>query len=190
MATKTKTKKQTKKPATARRTSVRKVAPKHEQISAWGVIWRVILCVAVPLGGGALVSLATTNAQETFGQFNHPQLAPPAWLFPVAWTILYVLMGLASFFIYYYGTKHKEARKSALILYSIQLVFNFVWSLVFFNAGQYYAAFAILIVMWILILATMVEAGKVSKLAVACLVPYLLWVTFAGYLNIMIAILN
>ena len=190
MATKTKTKKQAKKPATARRTNVKKVAPKHEQIGAWGIIWRIILCIAVPLGGGFIISLLTSNAQETFGQFNQPPLAPPAWLFPVAWTILYILMGLASFFIYYFGTRNKEARKAGLILYGIQLVFKFLWSIVFFNLEQYYVAFAMLVVMWILIILTMVKAGKVSKLAVACLVPYLLWVTFAGYLNIMIAILN
>ncbi|MBR3135145.1 tryptophan-rich sensory protein [Candidatus Saccharibacteria bacterium] len=159
-------------------------------MSAWGIIWRVILCVAVPLGGGFIISLLTMNAQEVFGQLNQPPLAPPAWLFPVAWTILYILMGLASFFIYYYGTRDKEARKAALIFYGIQLAFNFAWSLVFFNAKQYYVAFAILVVMWILIILTMAKASKVSKLAVACLVPYLLWVTFAGYLNIMIAILN
>lgn len=187
MATKTKRKTTTK---TARTTQVTRKKPTHEQLSAWGVIWRVVLCVAVPLGGGLIISLLTRNAQEIFGQLNQPPLSPPAWLFPVAWSILYVLMGLACFFIYYYGTQKPEDRKCALITYGIQLVLNFVWSLVFFNARQYYIAFAILVVMWILIIVTMVKSSRVSKLALACLVPYVLWVTFAGYLNIMIAILN
>ena len=120
---------------------------KVQKKSAWSEIWRVALAIAVPLGGGLIISLFTREAMTKFGTFNQPPLSPPAILFPIAWTILYVLMGLSSYFIWKKGhdTKKvadKSAVKAALIIYAIQLVFNFVWTPLFFSLGWYWFAFA------------------------------------------------
>ncbi len=159
-----------------------------QSISAWGKIWRIALCIAVPLGGGLLISLLTGDAMSKFGSFNQPPLAPPAWLFPVAWTILYVLMGLASYLIW--AKSKKGTNKEILILYGLQLAMNFVWTPLFFLAEQYWFAFAWLVAMWIVIIMMMVKTKKVSVAALLLLVPYILWCTFAAYLNCGIAILN
>ena len=159
-----------------------------QSISAWGKIWRIALCIAVPLGGGLLISLLTGDAMAKFGSFNQPPLAPPAWLFPVAWTILYILMGLASYLIW--AKSKNGTNKEILILYGLQLAMNFVWTPLFFLAEQYLFAFAWIVAMWIVIVMMMVKTKKVSVAALLLLVPYILWCTFAAYLNCGIAILN
>ncbi|MBQ9017359.1 tryptophan-rich sensory protein [Candidatus Saccharibacteria bacterium] len=166
----------------------------RNDIKTVGKVWRIWLAIAIPLGGGLLVSLFTRDAMGQFNSLEKPFLAPPDWLFPVAWTILYILMGLASYYIWHEGhlgkKKQKVMAKTALWFYGIQLVFNFAWTIVFFNLGWYWAAFVLLLVMWMLEIALVILAGKMSKAALWCLIPYLLWTTFAGYLNLMIAILN
>lgn len=166
-----------------------------KDVKTVGKVWRIWLAIAVPLGGGFLISLLTQDAMGQFNAMEKPPLAPPDWLFPVAWTILYVLMGLASYFIWHQGyisrkKMDKAISKTALWIYGIQLVFNFAWTLIFFNLGWYWFAFAILMVMWILEIALLVLSHKISKGAFWCLLPYVLWTTFAAYLNLMIAILN
>ena len=165
-----------------------------KKLTTFGKIWRLFVCIAVPLGGGFIVSLFTRDTMSKFGQFNQPPLAPPAWLFPVAWTILYVLMGVASFLIYLALVRGKKAEKSCalitLMLYGIQLVLNFAWTPIFFNLEMYWVAFAVLAVMWVLEIVILIKTFKLSRAAFWCLLPYLLWTTFAAYLNISIAILN
>lgn len=167
---------------------------KKQALTTFGKIWRIALCIAIPLGGGFIISLLTRDTMEKFGNFNQPPLAPPAWLFPVAWTILYILMGVAEYFIYLkFATGNKQEKalaKGGLILYNIQLVLNFIWTPVFFNAGLYWVAFGILAAMWVLIFALIFIAFKTSKPAFWCLLPYLAWTSFAAYLNISIAVLN
>ena len=167
---------------------------KSQKLTTWGKIWRLAICIIVPLGGGFLISLLTRDAMGQFEMFKQPPLAPPAWLFPVAWTILYILMGIASFLIYLKYVNGKKSEKSiartALIIYSVQLVFNFIWTPIFFNANLYWLAFAIIIIMWILELTLLIKSYKISRPAFWCLLLYLLWTTFATYLNISIAILN
>lgn len=167
----------------------------NQKISTWGKIWRIALAIAVPLCGGFIISLFTRDAMSKFGSFNQPPLAPPAWLFPVAWTILYVLMGLASYFIWKKGydskkAADKSASKTALIIYGIQLIFNFVWTPLFFSLGWYWPAFAWLLIMWALIIVLMMKAYRISRPAFWMLLPYIIWCTFAAYLNCGIAILN
>ena len=166
-----------------------------KELKTAGKVWRVWLAIAVSLLGGLLISFLTRDAMGQFNSMEQPPLSPPAWLFPVAWTILYILMGVASYLIWYKGytsrkKMDKTISKTALWIYGIQLVFNFAWSLIFFNIGWYWFAFAVLIVMWIFEIALITLACKVSKAAAWCLLPYLLWSTFAAYLNLMIAILN
>ena len=164
------------------------------KLTIFGKIWRCALCIAAPLGGGFIISMFARNTMEQFGALNQPPLAPPAWLFPVAWTILYILMGIASYLIclkYLTGKKsEKNSARTALIIYAIQLILNFVWTPIFFNVNQYWLAFVILVAMWILELILIIKSYKLSRAAFWCLLPYLLWTTFAAYLNISIAILN
>ncbi|MBQ9495822.1 MAG: tryptophan-rich sensory protein [Treponema sp.] len=148
-----------------------------------------VVAVAIPLAVGGISSLLTSSAMKVFGSLTQPPLSPPGWLFPVAWTILYILMGISSFLIFQ-SSSNANIRKRALVLYGAQLVLNFIWSPLFFNGQLYFVALVVLVVMWLLILALIVNAGKVSKSAAYLLVPYILWATFAAYLNIMIWLLN
>ncbi len=153
----------------------------------------MIICILIPLAVGIVSAVITGDAMSSFGEMNQPPLSPPAWLFPVAWTILYVLMGLASYFILVAkpsSDDKKRARRQALVGYILQLAFNFMWSLLFFKLELHIVAFIWLIIMWCIIGYTMLRAFRVSIPATLLLVPYILWCTFAGYLNIMIAILN
>ena len=168
---------------------------KSTKLSTWGETWRIALSIIVLLGGGFIISLFTRDTMIKFGEFNQPPLAPPAWLFPVAWTILYVLMGLASYFIWKKGhnSKNKSDKKlanAALIIYGIQLIFNFAWTPFFFTLDLFWFAFIWLLVMWALIIALMIISYKISKPAFWMLLPYIIWCTFAAYLNCGIAILN
>lgn len=140
---------------------------------------RLIVCIAIPLATGGLSAYLTRNGMESFQAMKSPPLSPPAWLFPVVWTILYVLMGIASYLV---SISEKE-HTAALFTYAVSLVFNFFWSIWFFHFSLYLFAFIWLIALWLLILSTQKQFRRISAIAGYLLVPYLLWVTFAGYLN-------
>ena len=148
--------------------------------------WKnLITCLAIPLAVGSLSSLLTRNSMETFQAITKPDLAPPGWLFPVVWTILYILMGIASYLVLTSGKPNDKA----LATYGIQLVFNFFWSIIFFNLELYLFAFIWLVLLWLLILKTTLLFYQISKPAGYLMIPYLLWVAFAGYLNFSIYLL-
>ncbi len=149
--------------------------------------------IAIPLVTGIISSWLTKDAMVRFGQLNQPPLSPPAWLFPVAWSVLYILMGVASYLIFVHEPQtsgEQRLRLVALVLYALQLAVNFAWSPVFFGLQAYWVALAMLVVMWAHILALVIIAFRLNPLAGACLVPYLAWSTFAGYLNAGVALLN
>ena len=150
---------------------------------------RLIICLAIPLVVGGAAGLLTMNSMEAFEALNQPPLSPPGWLFPVVWTVLYVLMGIASYLASVSDAPHKEQAR-ALWTYGIQLAFNFLWPIAFFNLKWYLFAFLWLVILWILILITALRFGRIRKPAGYLLVPYLLWVAFAGYLNLGIYLLN
>lgn len=150
---------------------------------------RLIICLAIPLVVGGAAGLLTMNSMEAFEALNQPPLSPPGWLFPVVWTVLYVLMGIASYLASVSNAPHKEKAR-ALWTYGIQLAFNFLWPIAFFNLKWYLFAFLWLVILWILILITALRFGRIRKPAGYLLVPYLLWVAFAGYLNLGIYLLN
>ncbi len=156
-------------------------------------IWAAIGLIALPVAIGFIASALTRDIMDSFGMLNQPPFAPPAWLFPVAWTLLYVLMGIASFLIWRQiprTRKERNWRRAELILYFLQLFFNFWWTLLFFRFGLRYFAFGWLLAMWGMILALVIMTFRNSKGAFWCLIPYLLWCTFAAVLNISIAVLN
>lgn len=163
------------------------------KFTAWSYIWRFVVSLAIPLGVGGLSALIAGDAMSAFGDFNQPPLAPPAWLFPVAWTILYILMGVAFFLVWIHPTDlqiTKGEKAFFFIVYGIQLAFNFAWSIFFFNLGWHWFTFFWLIMLWTMILGLVIWGVKNHRAVMWLLLPYLLWVTFAGYLNLMIAILN
>ena len=150
---------------------------------------RLIIGLAIPLVVGGAAGLLTMNSMEAFEALNQPPLSPPGWLFPVVWTVLYVLMGIASYLVSVSDAPHEEKAR-ALWTYGIQLAFNFLWPIAFFNLKWYLFAFLWLVILWILILITALRFGRIRKPAGYLLVPYLLWVAFAGYLNLGIYLLN
>ncbi len=147
------------------------------------------ISILLPIAVGVVSSYLTRDAQIMFSVMNKPSLSPPGWLFPVVWTILYVLMGIASYIIYQQG-KDREDVKTALSFYIVQLAFNFFWTIIFFNYESYLFAFIWLIVLWNLVLITIIKFNKISRVASYLMIPYLIWVTFAGYLNLGIYMLN
>jgi tryptophan-rich sensory protein len=124
---------------------------------------------------------------DVFEQINQPPLSPPAWLFPVVWTILYTLMGISSYLIL---TSEEETVKKAGMLYGYQLVVNFLWPTFFFNFQWYLFSFLWLLLLIVLVIAMIREFYKISKPAAYLNIPYLLWLLFAGYLNFAIWRLN
>lgn len=149
----------------------------------------LIISLLIPLAVGGLSALLTRNSMEAFGALNQPPLSPPGWLFPVVWTILYLLMGLASYLVFVNGHNRRKVQ-NALFVYGVQLFFNFLWSIIFFNQERYFFAFFWLLALWVLILITLVLFYRIHKPAGLLFIPYLVWVTFAGYLNLGIALLN
>lgn len=154
-----------------------------------GSIWGLIIAIAIPLAVGALSAFLTSDTMVKFQQLNMPDFAPSGSIFPIVWTLLYILMGIASYRIYLKGIENQEV-KSALIFYILQLIFNFFWSIIFFGLGMRGFAFIWLIILWNLIVITTVKFYKLDKIAGYLMIPYILWVSFAGVLNYSVWMLN
>ena len=145
---------------------------------------KLALAVAIPLAVGGLSALLTMDNMVMFDAVNKPK-----WLFPAAWTVLYVLMGIASYSVFTADAPSGKKRAS-LIVYAISLAFNFLWSIIFFNLDNYLLAFVWLCALWLLIVIATVQFFGISKKAGWLMLPYILWVSFAGYLNYGIYLLN
>lgn len=150
---------------------------------------KLLLCLAIPLGIGGLAALLTGGGMQDYAQMRQPPFSPPGWLFPVVWTILYLLMGYASYRVVTADQDRVKIRR-ALYLYGAQLAVNFLWPLVFFGLKWYLAAFFVLLVLWILIFLCIYAFSDVDERAGDLLLPYILWVTFAAYLNVGVYLLN
>lgn len=152
--------------------------------------WKKLLgCLALPLAAGGVSAWISSGSMEDFARLNQPPLSPPGWLFPIVWTVLFILMGAASYLVLESKARQPEKRR-ALILYGVQLAVNFVWPILFFNLGLFLFAFIWLAALWILIIATYLLFHRASPAAGYLLLPYFLWVSFAAYLNFAIYLLN
>ena len=149
-----------------------------------------VLSAAVALAVGGLAALLTRGNMRIYAELAVPPLAPPAVLFPIVWTVLYVLMGAGYAMVKAEKTEKPVEVKSASRVYWIQLAVNFLWSIIFFNLREFLFAFIWLVLLWILILLMIARFAAVSKTAAYLQFPYLLWVAFAGYLNLMIYVMN
>ncbi|MBP3361475.1 MAG: tryptophan-rich sensory protein [Clostridia bacterium] len=156
----------------------------------WKKIKPYVISIAIALGVGGLSALLTKDGMEAYQNINQPPLNPPMIVFPIVWSILFILMGIGSAIVY---TKKNEAGADAcgaLKIYGLQLAVNFFWSLIFFNMQAYLFAFIWLLLLWVLIIIMIIRFRRVSPAAAYLQIPYLLWVTFAGYLTLMVYILN
>lgn len=150
--------------------------------------WRpLIISVAISLGAGILGTILAPDIGDTYVNMAKPPLAPPGWVFPVVWTILYVLMGIAAYRIWIHPAG--EDRRAALIYYGAQLIVNVLWPLIFFQWEAYWLAFFWLLLLWYLVFVTWQKFKELDRRAGLLLVPYLIWLTFAAYLNLAIAIM-
>lgn len=150
--------------------------------------WKALLInLFLPLTVGGISAFLTSDSMEVYGTLRQPPLSPPGWLFPIVWSILFLLMGIAAYLVW---VRDSTGRNGALLFYGLQLAMNFGWTLVFFNLQNYGLALLWLIVLWVLILITTVRFFKENKAAGWLMLPHLLWVTFAGYLNAGVWILN
>ena len=149
---------------------------------------KLLIALGIPLAAGGLAALLSGGMGQ-YRAMNQPPLSPPGWVFPVVWSILYLLMGYASYLIWSSDAPQGEKR-GALILYGAQLAANFIWPLLFFGAQMYLAALVWLAVLWVLIFLTIRAFSKIDERAGDLLIPYILWVTFAAYLNLGIYLLN
>lgn len=149
---------------------------------------KLLLCLAIPLAVGGLAALLS-GGMENYKVMNQPPLSPPGWVFPIVWSILYLLMGYASYRVATSDADRSDIKR-ALTFYGIQLALNFLWPLIFFGLEWYWIAFVLLILLWVFIYLTMRMFGTIDDTAENLLIPYLLWVTFAGYLNFGVALLN
>ncbi|MEJ2309330.1 MAG: tryptophan-rich sensory protein [Gammaproteobacteria bacterium] len=149
-----------------------------------GLIGWLLVCFAV----SALGAIASIEAREFYAKLVQPSWAPPGWLFGPVWTLLFALMAIAAWLVWRSGGF--RVNRIALSLFLLQLAFNALWSWLFFAWHQGGLAFADILLLWALILATLVAFWRQRPLAGALLLPYLLWVSFAAVLNYSIWQLN
>ena len=149
-----------------------------------------VISIALPLAIGGFSAFLTRDNMNIYEEINTPPLSPPSFLFPVVWTVLYVLMGISSAFIWLNRSENKDTADKGLLIYAVSLFFNFVWSLIFFNFRAYLFAFIWLAVMLILIILTAINYKRLVPLAAYLQIPYILWTAFAGYLNFGVWLLN
>ena len=146
------------------------------------------LSIAVSLIVGGLSALFTNMGMDEYRMAEKPPLTPPEIVFPIVWTILFIFMGISAGRVWI--ASRDRGRNGGLLVYVIQLMVNFLWSIFFFNLQAYGFSFFWLLFLWALILVMIISFSKTDKIAAYLQIPYLLWVTFAAYLNFMVWVLN
>ena len=149
-----------------------------------------VVGIAVPLTVGIISAAISREGYAAYKEITKPPLSPPALAFPIAWTILYVLMGVSSAIIFNNKEKNPEEARRGLRLYAISLAANFLWSIIFFKFGAFLFALICLLIMLFYIIKTILSYRSISPLAAYLQIPYALWVAFAGYLNAGVFLLN
>ena len=148
------------------------------------MIKRIIYSL-LPIIGGAVVGLITSGYMD-YSDMVKPPLSPPGIVFPIVWTILYILMGIS----YFIATKDNEDNKELDQIYLLQLLVNFLWPIIFFVLEMYFTAFLWIVLLIILVIVMIKELLKNNKISGYLQLPYLVWLIFATYLNIGITLLN
>ncbi|HUT39042.1 MAG TPA: TspO/MBR family protein [Methanoregula sp.] len=149
-----------------------------------------VIAMSICLLAGFIGSYYTTPEIPTwYASLQKPDLTPPPWIFAPVWTVLYIFMGLSLYWILESGINIPEA-KLGLILFIFQLVLNVGWSFLFFALHTTFFSFLIIVMLWAVLLCTIVQVYRVSIPAAGLLIPYIIWISFAAYLNYAILILN
>ncbi len=148
---------------------------------------QLAVSTAIPIIVGGLASLINFNGFKEFEAVNKPAFTPPMAVFPIVWTVLYILMGFSSYLIY---KSDSENKKSTLTVYAAQLIVNFAWTCVFFGMQNYKAALLIVLFLIFIVAAMIFLFYKISKKSAYIQIPYLIWLCFASYLNYMVYIMN
>ena len=146
----------------------------------------LIISILIPLTVGTMSALFSGN-MSSYSILNKPAFSPPGFIFHVVWTILYILMGASSYIVYFSNSSNKS---KALLLYCIQLFFNFCWSIIFFGLDLFLFAFIWLIALIFIIIIMIRQFLIVNPLSAYLQIPYLIWCIFAAYLNFSIFLLN
>ena len=150
---------------------------------------KTIIMVLLAELAGLFGSFFTLPSIATwYSSLVKPWFTPPSWVFGPVWILLYALMGIAAAIIW--NSEKSKIRETALRIYFVQLAFNISWSIVFFGLNQPFLGFVNIVILWISIIFTIQQFGKISKTSANLMVPYLLWVTFATALNAAIWLLN
>jgi benzodiazapine receptor len=150
------------------------------------LIAAILACEFVGVLGAMLTITSITTWYPTL---QKPSFSPPNWLFGPVWTLLYALMGISAYLIWDKGIK-KKGVKPALKLFSLQLILNFMWSILFFGFKSPLLGLMEIAVLWIAVLATIMVFARLSRKAAVLMVPYILWVSFAAVLNLYVWMLN
>ena len=149
----------------------------------------MIFFLVITLGVGAVSAIFNNNSMDNYKNYNRPILSPPGSLFPIVWSILFVLMAISAYIIYTSDTTKKE-KAEALFLYFLQLVINFFWTIIFFTFDQVLLGFLWIILLWLVVIFMMIAFFKIKPIAAYLQIPYILWLSFAAYLNLGIYVLN
>lgn len=153
----------------------------------WEKIKTYVYSILIALLVGGLSGLLAKNSMEIYSALQKPALSPPSIIFPIVWTILYILMGISAAMIYNTNDKDKN---TALKTYAVQLIINFFWTLFFFNMQWYLFSFIWLLLLLVVVLIMVVQFYRIKPLAAWLQIPYVLWLMFAAYLNYMVYVLN
>ena len=149
-----------------------------------------IISIVIPLSVGIISALLTQGNMNIYKEVVTPPLSPPSFLFPIVWTVLYILMGISAALIYTDNNALKRIKDRALYTYAASLFVNFFWSIIFFNMRAFLFAFIWLLLLLFLIISTITQYKKINQTAAYLQIPYAAWVAFAGYLNFGIWFLN
>ena len=147
-----------------------------------------IISLIISIGIGQISGFLTKNASKNFSSnFNQSALTPPDWVFPVVWVILFFLMGISATLVY---ESHCKYKRYGLLIYGVQLIFNFLWSMFFFLGEQFVLSFGWLTILILMVVGMILLFYKCNKIAGYLQIPYLVWLCFAMYLNYIVVILN
>ncbi|MDD4164849.1 MAG: tryptophan-rich sensory protein [Eubacteriales bacterium] len=147
----------------------------------------LLISILISVGVGAFAGIITTGTVDFYDEIQLPGLSPPSFVFPIVWSVLYILMGVSAYMVY---SSEAKSKNTALKIYGVQLLLNSIWPLIFFNMRRCLFAFVIIVFLWAMIFLMMVLFWKINKKAALLQIPYILWVSYAAYLNISICILN
>jgi benzodiazapine receptor len=150
----------------------------------------LILALGICLMAGVVGSQYTSpSIPSWYAGLAKPDLTPPSWVFGPVWTVLYIMMGLSLYLILQSGLKNGEVA-FGLILFIFQLLLNVGWSYVFFAGHSTLFGFVVIVALWAVLLSTIIQVSRFSIAGAALLIPYLIWVSFAAYLNYAIMMMN